>query len=210
VSAEAFTHCPNCLAEHRAGFTICTNCGSLLVEGRAPIRDEHEGVSESAPGALAFGVRERDEEERDRFSLEETPVVLTAIVPEDVDAFLAALDEEEIGARAGEATDDGGVEILVHAANVSDAQAVLVEFTGDVTLVDDIGVETDGRDAMAVVATARLGDAGAMAARLRERGLDVRIELPEPAMGQTLDRSASILVAEEELERAREILGIER
>jgi hypothetical protein len=38
-----------------------------------------------------------------------------------------------------------------------------------------------------------------MAARLRERGLDVRIELPEPAMGQTLDRSASILVAEEEL-----------
>jgi hypothetical protein len=208
VSAEAFTHCPNCLAEHRAGFTICTNCGSLLVEGRAPVRGEDAGAG--APGALAFGVRERDEEDRDRFALEETPVVLTAMVAEDVDAFLAALDEEEIGARAGEATDGGGVEILVHAANVSDAQAVLVEFTGDVTLVDDIGVETAGEDAMAVVATARLGDAGAMAARLRERGLDVRIELPDPGTGETLDRSASILVAEEELERAREILGIER
>lgn len=207
MSAEGYTHCPNCLAEYRAGFTICTNCGSLLVDGPSPAQLDAAGPRE---GTLAFGVEDAAIDV-DRFALEETPVVLTAIVPEDVEAFLAALDVEEIGARAGEPTDDGGVEILVHAANVGDAQAVLVEFTGDVGLVDDIGVDGDGEDvAMAVVARVRLGDAGSMATRLRERGLDVRIELPDPDGGQSPQGSAAILVAEEELGRAREILGIER
>jgi hypothetical protein len=209
VSAERYTHCPNCLAEYRAGFTICTRCGSLLVDGPSPAIQDAGDVS--AGGALAFGVLEEPVVEADRFALEETPVVLTSIVLEDAEDFLAALEDEEIGARVSLTTDGGGVEILVHSANVSDAQAVLVEFTGDVTLVDDIGVEAAGGDtAMAVVATTRLGDAGAMAARLREHGLDVRIELPDPTAAQPPDRSAALLVAEEELERAREILGIER
>jgi hypothetical protein len=142
----------------------------------------------------------------DRFALEEVPVVLTSMVEEDTDAFLTALDDEEIGARRGQPTDDGGVEIVVHAANLIDAQAVLVEFTGDVSLVDDIGVE--GGQRFALVTSVRLADVGARANRLRERGLDVRIELPGEEQRASLEALAAILVRIDDLDRAREILGI--
>jgi hypothetical protein len=142
----------------------------------------------------------------DRFALEEVPVMLTSMVEEDADAFLAALDEEEIGARRGQPTDDGGVEIVVHAANLIDAQAVLVEFTGDVSLVDDIGVEGD--QDFALVTSVRLADVGARANRLREQGMDVRIELPGEEERASLEALAAIFVRIDDLERAREILGI--
>jgi hypothetical protein len=149
----------------------------------------------------------------DRFALEEEPVVLTSMIEENVDAFLAALDEEEIGARRGERTDDGGVGIIVHAANLIDAQAVLVEFTGDVALVDEIAVDPDedraAESEMAVVTWIRVRDVGAQASRLREAGLDVRIELPDQAERASPAALAAILVPVEELDRAREILGIE-
>ncbi len=138
--------------------------------------------------------------------------MLTSMVEEDVDAFLAALDEEEIGARRGEAADDGGVEIVVHASNLIDAQAVLVEFTGDVGLVDDIAVDPD-RDGpasdMAVVTWTRLQDVGVQANRLRAGGVDVRIELPGVEERASTKAQAAILVPVDELHRAREILGIE-
>jgi hypothetical protein len=142
----------------------------------------------------------------DRFALEEVSVVLTSIVEEDVDAFLTVLDEEEIGARRGQPTGDGGVEIVVHAANLLDAQAVLVEFTGDVSLVDDIGVEGDLD--FALVTSVRFADVGARANKLRERGVDVRIELPLEEERASLEAQAAILVRTDDLERAREILGI--
>jgi hypothetical protein len=142
----------------------------------------------------------------DRFALEEVPIVLTSIVEEDVDAFLTVLDEEEIGARRGQPTGDGGVEIVVHAANLLDAQAVLVEFTGDVSLVDDIGVEGDLD--FALVTSVRFADVGARANKLRERGVDVRIELPLEGERSSLEAQAAILVRTGDLERAREILGI--
>jgi hypothetical protein len=207
-----YTHCPNCLIEYRAGFTICSNCGSLLVPGPSPAQETR---GEPAPsGTIEFAKAEPSEGEGpDLFSLEETPVVLASIVQEDVEAFLHALDDEEIGARASDRTDDGGVEILVHAANLMDAQAVLVEFTGDVGLVDDVTTATDDEDEgtaddMALVSTARLRDAGVFARRLRDRGLDVRLELPADASAS--DASASILVPRDQVDLAREILGIER
>ena len=151
----------------------------------------------------------------DRFALEEEPLVLTSMAEEDADAFLAALDDEEIGGRRGEPTDGGGVEIVVHAANLIDAQAVLVEFTGDVSLVDDIGVEDaeagadgDRADDLAIVTWTRISDVGAQANRLRQRGVDVRIELPGEAERGSPTAQAAILVPVEELDRAREILGI--
>ena len=140
--------------------------------------------------------------------------MLTSMIEEDVDAFLGALDEEEIGARRGEPAEDGGVAIFVHASNLIDAQAVLVEFTGDVGLVDDIAVDPEQEGSasdMAVVTWSGLHDIGVQANRLRAGGVDVRIELPgEEERASTRAAQAAILVPVEELELAREILGIER
>jgi hypothetical protein len=207
TTAADYTHCPNCLAEYGAWSTICLDCGSVLVPGPSPVPEVEPGrvevmglAEDAASGSL------------DRFALEEEPVVLTSMIEEDVDAFLAALDGEEIGARRGERTDDGGVGIIVHAANLMDAQAVLVEFTGDVGLVDEIAVDPEqdraGSD-MAVVTWTRLRHVGAQANRLREGGLDVRIELPDEAERKSPGAQAAILVPVQELDRAREILGIE-
>src|SRR5687767_7252729 len=138
TTAADYTHCPNCLAEYGAWSTICLDCGSVLVAGPSPVPEVEPGrveVMELAEDAASGSL--------DRFALEEEPVVLTSMIEEDVDAFLAALDKEEIGARRGERTDDGGVGIIVHAANLMDAQAVLVEFTGDVGLVDEIAVDPE-------------------------------------------------------------------
>ena len=201
-----YTHCPNCLAEYGSWSTTCLDCGTMLVPGPSPAPEEVE------PGRLE--VVERDESsgaEVDRFALEEQPMVLTSMVEEDVDAFLAALDEEEIGARRGDPTGHGGVEIVVHAANLIDAQAVLVEFTGDISLVDDIAVDPDREGVesdLAVVTSMRLGDVGVQANRLREAGVDVRVELPNDAERGSPAAQATILVPVEELDRAREILGI--
>jgi predicted pyridoxine 5'-phosphate oxidase superfamily flavin-nucleotide-binding protein len=207
TTAADYTHCPNCLAEYGAWSTICLACGSVLVPGPAPTPEVEPGrlevmalAEDSVTGSL------------DRFALEEEPVVLTSMIEENVDAFLAALDEEEIGARRGERTDHGGVGIIVHAANLIDAQAVLVEFTGDVALVDEIAVDPDedrAESEMAVVTWIRVRDVGAQASRLREAGLDVRIELPDQAERASPAALAAILVPVEELDRAREILGIE-
>jgi hypothetical protein len=208
TTAADYTHCPNCLAEYGAWSTIRLACGSVLVPGPAPTPEVEPGrleVMELAEDSVTGSL--------DRFALEEEPVVLTSMIEENVDAFLAALDEEEIGARRGERTDDGGVGIIVHAANLIDAQAVLVEFTGDVALVDEIAVDPDedraAESEMAVVTWIRVRDVGAQASRLREAGLDVRIELPDQAERASPAALAAILVPVEELDRAREILGIE-
>ncbi len=203
IDGSELTHCPSCSTEHRAGYTICTVCGTLLVDGPSPVPDD--AVEGSRRGSVAFGRLADVSDEVDRFALEETPIVLTSIVEEDAPEFLAALEGQGIGARAGDVTEDGGVEILIHAANLADAQAVLLEFTGDVEL-DHLGLDGDDDD-LQVVTTARLGDAGRLAARLRDAGLDVRIDVPSPDAARP-DASASILVRAEELARARELLGI--
>jgi hypothetical protein len=210
LTAAGSTHCPNCLAEYGAWSTVCLDCGTALVPGPSPAQ-EARGAGE--PGRVEVVERAADAAtaSTDRFELEEMPVVLTSMVEEDVDAFLTVLDEEEIGARRGEPTGDGGVEIVVHAANLIDAQAVLVEFTGDVSLVDDIGVDGDHDDAdedFALVTSVRLADVGARANRLGERGVDIRIELPGEEERANLEAQATILVRIDDLERAREILAI--
>jgi len=210
-----YTHCPACLAEYRAGFTICTSCGSLVVPGPSPAEEPAPGAGGRTGRLDIVDVGPDRAEQPDRFELESMPVVLTSIVEENAPAFLAALEEEAIGARAGTRTDDGGVEIVVHAAKLIDAQAVLVEFTGDVDLIEEIGAadqddEGNEGDGMAVVTTTRPQDAGAMASRLRDAGLDVRIELSEPSGGWNPGSSAAILVPYEDLAEARRVIGIER
>jgi hypothetical protein len=34
---SSYSHCPNCLAEYRAGFDTCADCGIPLVHGPAPV-----------------------------------------------------------------------------------------------------------------------------------------------------------------------------
>jgi hypothetical protein len=209
TAAADHTHCPNCLAEYGPWSTICLDCGTALVPGPSPAQEESEPAD---PGRVEVVERTADPASPDRFALEEQPVVLTSMVEEDVDAFLAVLEEDEIGARRGEPTDDGGVAIVVHAANLIDAQAVLVEFTGDIGLVDDIAVDPEGdgsADDLAVVTWTRLQDVGIHANRLRGEGIDVRIELPGEVERASPTAQAAILVAVEELDRAREILGIQ-
>ncbi|HUF59653.1 MAG TPA: hypothetical protein VMR89_09265 [Actinomycetota bacterium] len=211
TTAGSYTHRPNCLAEYGTWSTTCLNCGSALVPGPSPAQEE---TAEAKSGRLE--VVERGEDAAvgslDRFALEEEPVVLTSMVEEDVDAFLAALEEEEIGAQRGEPAEDGGVAIVLHASNLIDAQAVLVEFTGEVGLVDDIAVdpEQDGPASdMAVVTWTRLQDVGVQTNRLGAGGVDVRIELPGEEERASTKAQAAILVPLEELDLAREILCIE-
>ena len=99
----------------------------------------------------------------------------------------------------------------MHAANLIDAQAVLVEFTGDVRLVDEVGVgesPDDDTGDLAVLTWTPLPDVGVQASRLRERGVDVRIELPDETERNAPSARASILVPADDLDRARKILGI--
>ncbi|MBA3737723.1 MAG: hypothetical protein H0W97_04080 [Actinobacteria bacterium] len=211
TTAGSYSHCPNCLAEYGTWSTTCLDCGTALVPGPSPAQEETEEV---ASGRLEVVERGGDPAAGSlgRFALEEEPIVLISMIEEDVDAFLAALDEEEIGAQRGETADDGGVEIVVHASNLIDAQAVLVEFTGDVRLVDDIAVDPDQdgpASDMAVVTWTRLQDVGVQVNRLREGGVDVRIELPDEAARASSAAQAAILVPVEELDLSREILGIE-
>jgi hypothetical protein len=76
----------------------------MLVPGPSPDQEIGEEVE---IGAVEVVERGEDPGSPDRFALEEAPVVLTSMIEEDVDAFLAALDQEEIGAQRGELTDDG-------------------------------------------------------------------------------------------------------
>src|SRR2546423_490625 len=69
------------------------------------------------------------------------------MVEEDAPDLVAALEAESVGARLGDQTDDGGVEVLVHDTDLAAAQAVLVDFTGDPSLVDEVvgsGTDDDG------------------------------------------------------------------
>ena len=137
-------------------------------------------------------------------------VILAIVAAEDADDFIATLESQRVGARLGEKTEDEGVEILIHDLNLAEAQAILVEYTGDPSLVDDIGqvdigdVDTD--DSLERVATGSVGSLGAQAERLSFAGIDVRLEVPDPD-GEGGDVGA-LWVDREDLDQARLILGI--
>ena len=86
-----------------------------------------------------------------------------------------------------------------------------MEFTGDVALVDDIAVDGSDDASWAVVTWVRFADAAAVRVnRLREGGLDVRLELPDGDGRDHMAAEVAILVAHDDLEEARTLLGIER
>ena len=135
------------------------------------------------------------------------------MVEEDAPDLVAALEAEGVGARLGDRTDDGGVEVLIHDTKLAAAQAVLIEFTGDPSLIDavveaeDQPAETaDEGDAFVEVVSGRLTGMASQLERLRAEGIDVRVETsPDEDPGIA---TALLMVHPDNLERARAILGI--
>jgi hypothetical protein len=167
---------------------------------------------------LSVGTEDADAP-ADLFDEEERPpkrLVLVVMVEEDAPDLVAALESEAIGARLGERTDDGGVEVLIHDTKLAAAQAVLVEFTGDASLVDAVveaedqpetpGDEDDGEDAFVEVVSGRLTGMSSQLERLRAEGIDVRVETGDDEGVQIA--TAVLMVHPDDLERARAILGI--
>ena len=134
------------------------------------------------------------------------------MVEEDAPGLIEALGAERIGTRLGERTEDGGVEVLIHDTNLAAAQAVLVEYTGDPSLVDavveaeDADVADEDDDPFVEVASGVLAGMATQLERLRDAGIEVRVET---ATGDDQSRATgTLMVPSDDLERARAVLGI--
>jgi hypothetical protein len=220
VIGPDLVHCPVCSTEYPSGTSICMNDSSILVDGPAAGGadaddgsdggDERTGDLDDQDGRIGrlevVAMDEGPDAPSDLFASEERPrrILLAVMVPEDAPDLIERLEDEGIGARLGEPTDDGGVEVLIHEQNVQEAQAILVDFTGDPSLADDIGA-LPGDDGYELVSR---GVDGAMVnvERLRDAGIDVRLELGEEGLTQPW----AIHCPSEDVERARALLGVLR
>lgn len=99
---ESYSHCPNCQAEYRAGFDTCSDCGIALVDGAAPLAEEH------APERTK-GHRHPTEDRR------EVPVVLGRLPRLQAqilvgklrsEGLVASTDEPALGSVYGDALPD--------------------------------------------------------------------------------------------------------
>ena len=202
-------HCPDCGAENRAGYTICTECGALLEPGPthrvAPASYAYRADTDDGSGSASPA---------DLFEREERPpkrLILAVMVEDDAPGLIEALGAEGIGTRLGERTEDGGVEVLIHDTNLAAAQAVLVEYTGDPSLIDAV-VEagdddaTDDDDPFVEVASGVLAGMATQLERLRDAGIEVHVET---ATSDDRGRATgALMVPSDHLERARAVLGI--
>jgi hypothetical protein len=227
--------CPACGELSPPDRLACIHCGSPLLvatsRGRTDATGEDRPEEEEegpARGRLEVTRRGRPADENgsddaddrdDLFSREATPRTVTLVTLPESEArdLIRTLEAEGIGARL-EGRNDGSADVLVHDPNLPEAQAALVEFTGELRLVDEIDVDDEGSDSEGRVAaapaeelvpltTVDLRQAGPLAGRLLDQGLDVRLELPplDTAFGS---RMATLYVRRGELARARESLGI--
>jgi hypothetical protein len=179
---------------------------------------EGDPDAEPEPETVTFArgeASEREDAPSDLFEQEErtpTRLVLVVMIEEDAPDLVAALEAEGVGARLGDRTDDGGVEVLIHDTKLAAAQAVLVEFTGDPSLLDavveaeDQPLGDDEGEAFVEVVSGRLTGMASQLERLRAEGIDVRVETrsdEDPGVATAL-----LMVHPDDLERARAILGI--
>jgi hypothetical protein len=227
AGSEDRVHCPVCDAEYDPGVSICVDDGTLLVAGPAP-EDEpgDDGPQDDDDDDLTRGRIEVVRLERplsktdaadgtpsDLFEQEEHPdrLRLAVMAKEDAPDLVSALEAEGIGARLGEETPDGGIEVIVHDTHLADAQAVLVDFTGDPSLVDDVQLDppSDGvdRGGMLRIFDGATDSAEAGAERISGAGMDVRMELFMTDEGVP---HGSLWVAPDDLNAARGELGIAR
>jgi hypothetical protein len=179
-----------------------------------PLEDDER----DEPGRVTFVERATGahlDEPNDLFEEEERPprrLVLVVMVEEDAPDLVAALEVEGVGARLGEGTGDGGVEVLIHDTKLAAAQAVLVEFTGDPALVDAV-VEAEDQpepvedaEGFVDVVSGRLIGMSSQLERLRGEGIDVRVETSDEDDPQLA--TAVLSVHPNDLDRARAVLGI--
>jgi hypothetical protein len=218
---SGLVHCPVCSTAYPAGTSICMNDSSILVEGPPPdaedeldedeASDESDEIDElSGLGRLEVVPMDEPEEEElgDLFELEEHPrrIVLVVMVPEDAPDLIERLEAEGIGARLGEPTDDDGVQVLIHEMNVMEAQAILVDFTGDPSLAVDIDPGGAGDHGGYELVFQGHGSATANVDRLRDAGIDVRLEVGEEGPMQPW----AIRCPSDDVQRARDLLGVQR
>jgi hypothetical protein len=233
MASTEVLHCPKCLAEYRWGVSTCTEDGTQLVPGPSPAMEddwsgEPEGFGE--PGSANVEVVRlqaqspasgtQDEPEEDLFGQEEHPVrvILCRLEAYDAAGLVDTLDEEGIGARLGETAADGTAEVMVHDTRLGEAQALMVDYTGDPSLVDDVsfenpvpsGADDPGRDGYVQVSSGSVGTMSLQAQRLSEEGIRVRLVLPPEGADATSPTSgAGVYVSREDLTEARSVLGME-
>jgi hypothetical protein len=227
--AEQISHCPNCLAEYRWGVSVCTECGTQVVPGPSPaMEDGWTEEPEPAPTAQVEVMRlsaqdpapEAGDESDDLFAQEERParVILCRIDEDDAAGVVDALDEEGIGARLGRIFEDGTAEVIVHDTRLGEAQAVMVDYMGDPSLVDGVSFDDagplsgddPGRDGYVEVSSGPMSTVSQQAQRLTEEGIAARLVLPPEGADPTSTAGwASVYVSREDLVEARHILGME-
>ncbi len=91
-------------------------------------------------GRAEGGGRAEEEAPADLFEDEEHPVTIVLCLLSEFDArdLVDLLEKRGIGARMGEHRADDTVEVLIHEFRLPEAQAILVDFTGDTGLLDDV------------------------------------------------------------------------
>lgn len=232
MAAEQVSHCPNCLAEYRWGVSVCTECGAQVVPGPSPAMEEdwtgdpddldapHRAEVEVVRLPAQDPAEDPGNEPEDLFAQEERPtrVILCRLETYDAAGLVDALDEEGIGARLGETDADGTAEVMVHDTRLGEAQALMVDYTGDPSLVDGVtfdghgpsGAEDPGRDGFVEVSSGSMSTVSLQAQRLSEEGIRARLVLPPEGADPTSVKSgASVYVSREDLAEARHILGME-
>jgi hypothetical protein len=106
---------------------------------------------------------------------------------------------------------------MVHDTRLGEAQAVMVDWTGDPSLVDGVefegagpaGENDPGRDGFVEVSSGSMSSVSLQAQRLSEEGIRARLVLPPEGADPTSAASgASLYVPREDLTEARHILGM--
>jgi hypothetical protein len=236
MAQDQVSHCPNCLAEYRWGVSVCTECGTQVVPGPSPAMEDDWADDPDDPAGDLGGIGEPaqvevvrlpaqspasdgEHEPEDLFGQEEHPtrVILCRLEEDDAAGLVDALDEEGIGARLGDTASDGTAEVMVHDTRLGEAQAVMVDWTGDPSLVDGVvfegaapaGADDPGRDGYLEVSSGSMSSMSLQAQRLSEEGIRARLVLPpEGADPASVTSGASLYVSREDLTEARHILGM--
>ncbi|MBI3647439.1 MAG: hypothetical protein HY240_01540 [Actinobacteria bacterium] len=100
------------------------------------------------------------------------------------------------------------MEVIVHDVNLPTAQAIIVEHTGDLSLLQASDDDYDGDDGYDRLVTVRAFEAGAQAARVRDAGIPVRVEFPDEDIDGAASGMVTLYVPKGSLDEARELLGI--
>ncbi len=99
-------------------------------------------------GGAEGGGRAEEEAPADLFEDEEHPVTIILCLLSEFDArdLVDRLERRGIGARMGEHRADDTIEVLIHEFRLPEAQAILVDFTGGASPLDNVteaGGDTD-------------------------------------------------------------------